>query len=152
MANSNDELESEPVFSRGEQVAFHLGGRGKLATTRVFGDAYYNVRGRNKVYDPQGILLEQLKIYGNELVVGAGAQWQLVSGWRLGPRADWHHVAGNEYGFGTSSVVGVGGQVGHQLTARIGLRGAAEYFTGSTDGGAIDLAGTQLTLVGSGTF
>lgn len=149
---SDDQLRGAAVFSRGQQLSFHLGLSGSPSGgTRYRGNAYYHIRGRNTVFDDDGILLQQLKVYGNEFLVsgsldlGAGA-------WTYGPRAEWHLIAANEYGFGNTSVAGFGGQVARRITARLSTQMAIKYFTGSTHDGAIDLAGYQAWLAAGGTF
>lgn len=151
-ASSDDQLNDKAVFSRGQQLAAHLGLKGGPAGgTRYRADTWYHLRGRNTVFDEDGILLQQLKIYGNEFLVSGGLE--MGSGpWTYGPRAEWHLIAANEYGFGNTAVAGFGGQVARKLTAMVSLQLAVKYFTGSTHDGAIDLSGYQAWLAAGGTF
>ncbi|MBE0567601.1 MAG: hypothetical protein IH621_16720 [Krumholzibacteria bacterium] len=150
--SSDDKLDDTPVFSRGDELAFHAGLAGKAGAKGYRGDAYYRLRGRNTVYDPDGILLQQLKIYGNEFLLGGALDFHGAAGWAWGPRADLRLIAGNEFGFGSTSVVGLGGQVARALTPHLNLTLNLKYFTGSTHGGEIDLTGYQAWVAAGGTF
>jgi hypothetical protein len=150
--SAEDNLASQPVYGRGDQLLIHLGASGKSSRLRCYGDTYYYVRGRNTIYDPAGILLQQLKVYGNEFVLGSGLDVQGGSNWVYGPWLDLRLIDGNEFGFGKSTVLGLGGHVARTLTPHLDVRLALKYFTGSTHDGAIDLTGYQAWLTVGGTF
>lgn len=152
ITSAADKLADEPVFSRGQQVVAHLGVSGVSGEKRYHGNAYYHVRGRNTIYDPDGILLQQLKVYGNEFILGGGIDLRHRAKWRYGPRADIRLIAGNEFGFGKSTVLGIGGQAAWLITSRIEVRLALKYYTGSTHDGEIDLSGHQAWISAGGTF
>jgi hypothetical protein len=152
-ACSDDRLRDKAVFSRGQQLSAHLGlAGGRPDGARYRGNAYYHLRGRNTVFDTDGILLQQLKIYGNEFLVSGSLDLGGGTAWTYGPRVEWHLIAANEYGFGRTTVAGLGGQIARKLATSIDLRLAVKYFTGSTHAGAIDLSGYQAWLAAGGTF
>ena len=147
-----DEQANKPIFGRGDQLALH----GGLATggkqQRYFADATYRIRGRNTLYDADSVLLQQLKIYGNEFVVAGGLERSTDSDWTYGPAVDLRLIAGNETGLGSSKVLGIGAHLARAVTTSVNLRLALKYFTGSTNDSEIDLAGYQAWLSASGTF
>jgi len=150
--SADDKQADVPVFSRGEQFTLHAGLDGGGASNRYLMDLYYNIRGRNTAYDPAGILLQQLKVYGNEFITAGGYEWTSDSGWSYGPSADLRLIAANEVGLGSSTILGLSGQVSRALTSAVTVRLAAKYYSGSTQGGDIDLSGFQTWITASATF
>jgi hypothetical protein len=150
--SADDKQADKPIFGRGDQLALH----GGLATggkqQRYFADATYRIRGRNKLYNADSVLLQQLKIYGNEFVVAGGLERSTASDWTYGPAVDLRLIAGNETGLGSSKVLGIGAHLARAVTTSVNLRLALKYFTGSTNDSEIDLAGYQAWLSASGTF
>ncbi len=150
--SSDDKQDDVAVFSRGDVLTLHTGMQGGSVTSRYLMDLYYNIRGRNTAYDPAGLLLQQLKVYGNEFVAAGGYEWTTTSGWSYGPAVDLRLIAANEVGLGSSTILGLNGQVSRSLTSAINVRLAMKYFKGSTQGGDIDLSGFQTWITASGTF
>jgi len=150
--SADDKQGGVPVFSRGEQLAFHAGLSGGSTTRRYRADATYLARGRNTAFDPAGVLLQQLKVYGNEFIVAGSHDWTSQQGWTYGPAADLRLIAGNEIGLGKSTILGLDGHVSRALTSTVNLGLALKYFTGSTHAGEVDLSGFQAWLTASGTF
>ncbi len=150
--SADDKQGDVPIYSRGDQVAFHAGLAGGSLRNRYVTDATFLLRGRNAVYDPAGILLQQLKTYGNEFIVAGGFEHLTDGKWSYGPSADLRLIAGNELGLGKSTVLGLSGHLARELTPMVGLRLTLKYFTGSTHDGEIDLSGFQTWLTASGTF
>lgn len=150
--SGDDQQGDVPVFSRSEQVSLHGGLIGGDVKQRYFGDLIYNIRGRNTSFDPAGFLLQQLKFYGNEFIAAGGLERTTNSGWGYGGSADIRLIAANEVGLGKSRILGLGGQVSRALTPAVSMKLALKYFTGSTQGGDIDLSGFQTWLAASGTF
>lgn len=150
--SADDKQGSESVFSRGDQLGLHLGLATGAKTQKYYADTTYLIRGRNTLFDPDGVLLQQLKIYGNEFVLLGGFERSVDKLWRYGPSVDLHLIAGNEFGLGSSKVFGLGGHLVRAVTPVVNLRLDLKYFTGSTNDGEIDLTGLQAWLSASGTF
>jgi hypothetical protein len=152
ITSADDKQGGDSVFSRGDQLGLHLGLATGAETQKYYTDATYVLRGRNTLFDPDGILVQQLKIYGNEFVLVGGFERSPNKIWRYGPSVDLHLIAGNEFGLGSSKVFGIGGHLARAVTPVVNLRLDLKYYTGSTNDGEIDLTGLQAWLSASGTF
>jgi len=130
------------VFKESSQLGLGIDLSHNPGGYRADGSLGYTVRGRNSFFTPTE---SQLKIYGNELAVSGDLMWLPQNGWSYGPNAVFRLIAANDQGFGSSTIFGFGGTLGR----RLGEGGAAElsvrYFTGSADGGDIDLSGLQVS-------
>jgi hypothetical protein len=150
--SADDKQDDLPVLSRGDQVTLHSGLTSGGEHRRYYADASYRLRGRNTLFDPTGVLVQQLKIYGNEFTLAGGLEFKHNEVWHYGPSADLRLIAGNEIGLGNSKILGVGGQVARAIGSGVNLRLALKVFTGSTHDGEIDLGGYQVWLAANGTF
>jgi len=143
-----DKLSGSTVFKQGDQFDIRFGGRIGPDGRRLNIAADYLIRGRNARYDMENEdLIEQLKLYGNELNLSADYVYQWPSRWYLSPSAMLKLIASNEaeVPLENSSIFGFGGAVGKQLSEQLTFELGAKYYTGSANGGDIDLTGLQLT-------
>ena len=147
---ADDQLEGKKVYSQGDSFGIHAGTILQRDGMQAAVDARYLIRGRNAVFDSTESLASRLKVYGNEFALGGKVTWVKESGLHYGPLAELRFIAGNEYGFGKSRILGLGLVAGHPLSRRLELNGGLKLYTGSTDDGDIDLSGYQFYLSLSG--
>ncbi len=140
------------MFSRGNELAIHAGVAAVHRAQRLPGRRLLPPARPQHHLRPHGILLQQLKIYGNEFLVAGAYDWHGSSPWRYGPRADLRLIAGNEFGFGSTKLLGIGAQVARKLSEHVHVNLTLKYYTGTTHAGAIDLTGYQAWIAAGGTF
>ena len=140
-----DKIDAQQVYKQGSNLDFHLGSGYDREKTKVSVDCRYLIRNRNTHYDSTGVVFDQLKVYGNEFYFGGKVAYVPAKAWFVAPLADLRLIAGNEYEFGSSYTVGFGVESGRTLGEGFDLAAGFKYYTGSADGGNIDLAGWQLT-------
>jgi len=148
--HTDDQLEGRKVYSQGDQFGLHAGASLERDGRHANVDVRYLVRGRNSLFDDSESLASRLKVYGNELALAGSLTWVKPDGLYFGPQAEMRRIAGNEFGFGSSTVLGVGILAGRPLGELLNLLGGFKFFTGSTDDGNIDLSGYQISLSMSG--
>ena len=140
---SSDKLDGREMFKQSSQLNLNMNLGYKMENLLLNVGLGYLVRGRNTLY------LEgenKLKIYGNEFQISGGADWTFAQVWHVGPTAELRLIAANERGFGSSTIVGLGGSVIRNVGDQVNIFGGIEYFTGQANGGDIDLSGLQLTV------
>lgn len=142
---TDDKLDGGKIFKQGSLVDLRLGGGLRKESYTASAEVHYLVRSRNTRYDSTEAIYDQLKIYGNEFALSASVGFQAQNGWSLGPIAELRFIAGNEYGFESSNILGLGGSVSKNIGKMFDIGGGARYFFGSADGGNVDLSGFQIT-------
>lgn len=143
-----DKLDGKTAFKQGAQFDIQFAGKIGPDNRHLDFSADYLIRGRNSSYDlANENLIEQLKLYGNEFNLSADYVYQWPSKWYVVPSASLKLVAANEAidKLDNSSVFGFGGALGKQLNEQVSFELGARYYTGSADGGNIDLTGFQFT-------
>lgn len=146
----NDQLEGRKVYSQGDQLGLQAGADLARRDLRASIQARYLIRGRNEQFDASESVASRLKVFGNELALASSLSWQRPGGLFFGPLAEIRRIAGNEYGFGSSTILGFGLLAGQPLGRQFDLSGGLRFFTGNTDDGDIDLSGYQVSLSLSG--
>lgn len=136
-----DKSNDKEVFKESSQLNFGIGVNHVLERFRANGSINYIARGRNTLYTSG----EELKIYGDEFAVSGNLAWTPSNGWSYGPSVLLRRIAANEQDFGSSTVFGLGGGIGRKLGERGVVEMGLKYFTGSADGGDIDLSGLQIS-------
>lgn len=106
----------------------------------------YVLRGDNKIFSPEGEELTPLKLYGDEFTVAGALTWMFKPEWYLRPAADIRTVAGNDIDFDNSTIIGLGAGLSKDLGDNMKVEGGYKLYTGSADGGEIDLSGYQITF------
>ena len=139
---SSDKFEGEEAFKQSSQINLRMKTRLDQRSSSFSGQVGYLIRGRNTNYLADN---EELKIYGNEFYANGGMSWSLQGVWSVGPTAELKLIGENDAGFGSSTIFGFGGQVGRSLGEQIGAIVGFKYFTGSLDGGDLDMSGYQIT-------
>lgn len=140
-----DRLDSKKIFRQSPDADLRLGWIYDNKAYVVNTGFRYQIRGRNTRYDEGDEILEQLKLYGNEFSAGGSVIWNIKKDWSVAPSLEIRLIAGNEQVFGSSKIFGFGGTLGRKLGKNADFVFGYKYFTGSTDGGNIDLSGFQLT-------
>ncbi len=142
-AYAADKLDGDEVFKQSTQVSAGFGVSHDTDHHRVGGSIGYLARGRNDLFTGED---SRLKIYGNEFRAGAEYLFKPGSSVAIGPTVEFRSIAANDLGFGSSSIVGAGLLAGIEVSESFSIDAGARYFTGSVDGGDIDLTGLQLNF------
>lgn len=142
---SDDKLEDVKTFRQSDQFDFRFGGAYDNGRYGFSSSLRYLVRSRNKRYNPDGSALEQLKAYGNEFVFNGRFTYHPQKEWYVAPVLDLRLIAANEYELDNATVFGFGSDFGRNFGESISLTIGMKYYTGSSDGGNIDLTGYQLS-------
>jgi len=143
---SDDKLEDVKIFRQSSQLDLRLSGVYEADRYDISAALRYLIRDRNKSYNPKtGELLQQLKAYGNEFLIGGRFTYRPEKKWFIAPTADLRLVAANENNLGSSSVIGFGADAGRNIGEGINLGLGFKYYTGSADGGDIDISGYQIS-------
>ena len=143
---ASDKQDEDKIFRQSPQLDLRLGANYDEPSYGIAGNARYLIRGRHTSYDVvTGAILSQLKIYGNEFSINGMFLYHPGEKWSLGPILEFRLTADNEEGLGNSSLFGAGAaytrRLGSSLVFDLGFR----YYSGSADGGNIDLSGLQFT-------
>ena len=137
-----DKRDDSLLFKESSQIGLGVGVNHVLERFHANGYLNYIVRGRNTRFTPEET---ELKIYGNELALSGNLTWLASNGWSYGPSVLLRAIAANEDDFGSSTIFGFGGAVGRKLGDLGAVELGMKYFTGSADGGDIDISGLQIS-------
>jgi hypothetical protein len=143
---SADQLEEIKVFQQSPHLDLKMSigvSSRKILWETVFGGI---IRGENKMFDTSGAEIAALKIYGSEFSVGSALSWMPSKAWTVRPAVDLRLVGANDEGEDKATVFGAGGYVGSRFSKSLGIELGGKYYTGSADGGDIDLTGYQLSF------
>jgi hypothetical protein len=142
---ATDKLDGNKVLRPGRQFEIRLSGDYGGEKYALGADVRYLLRGRNTRYDRTETMLEQLRLYGNEFGVNGRVSWYLDEVWSVAPSVQLRVIGANEYDFDASTIIGLGADVARSIGEGVDLGVGLKYFTGSADGGDIDLSGYQLS-------
>ncbi len=139
------------AFKQSPQVEFNIGGAYSFDkyTFRISAD--YLLRGRHTRYALKvGDIVEQLKMYGNEFFVLMRFDYYLTKTWYVSPLVETKQIAANEeidpaY-LGSGSIYGFGGEIGSRVSRSFNTAFGIKYYTGTADGGRLDLSGLQIIV------
>jgi len=145
-AYGTDRLDDEKIFRAGRQLALQLGVTTENDNYDFRSNIRYVVRGRNTRYDSTEVIFDQLKIYGNELAWDCSVSFDRSEDYYVVPSFESRFIGANEYDFEKSHLIGFGVRLGRRFTEDIDANFGFKYYTGSADGGDIDLKGFQLSL------
>lgn len=141
---TTDALDGEEIYRQAPQFSTRLAAT--LSGDRISWSAGTRVilRGRNKRYSlADGAIDSQLKKYGDEYDVFLRAAFPLGDSWNLGTMAGTRQILESEEELGSSSILNFAVDLGGNLTSRLGLDLGFMYYTGSADGGDVDIDGFQ---------
>jgi len=147
-----DELDNEKIFKQSNQLDLRLGTAHNAERFGIEVGLQYLIRGRNTRYDSTEAVVDQLKIFGNEF--GLYGAFSIMPGTdlTLTPSAELKLMAGNEYDFDSSRLLGLGLAAGYRLSADLAADAGFKYYTGQADDDAFDLTGYQLSIGLSAAF
>jgi hypothetical protein len=137
-----DKWNGSEVYKESSQLSFGVAVNHALKRFRANGSLNYILRGRNSLFTPDET---ELKVYGNELALSGNLTWLSPDGWSYGPSVLLRMIAANERDFENSTILGFGGVVGRKFGESGVVELGLKYFTGSADGGDIDLSGLQIS-------
>ncbi|MEW6051229.1 MAG: hypothetical protein AB1644_09250 [Candidatus Zixiibacteriota bacterium] len=143
-----DKYKGSKSFKQGTQTELQFGVRTEKAESYAASlDLGYLLRGRNTRYQADETISEQLRLLGNEFNAGFSVMKYLGPNWFAGPSLDIRFVGEDERpadeGLGSSNILGIGGAFGRKLGKGLFDIGFT-YYTGSADGGDMDITGYQL--------
>ncbi len=139
------------AFKQSPQVDLNIGGAYTSGKFTVRVNAGYLLRARHTKYNLQiGDIVEQLKMYGDELSVSARFDYYLAETWYLAPSVETKQIAANEETdadyLGRGSIYGFGAEIGGRLSQSLDAALGSKYYTGSANSGRIDLTGIRIIL------
>jgi hypothetical protein len=140
-----DMLDDAKVFKQSSYLELRLGNIYQGNSFTLESNLQYLIRGRNTRYDSSEVIYDRLKIYGNEFSFFTGMTFTAGENTYLIPSIQLILIGSNEFDFGNSSIFAPGIEVRRGLGENIIAGAGFKLFTGSADGGDIDLSGYQLT-------
>ncbi len=141
-----DKLDDVKTFRQSNQFDVRVAGSYAGENTSFSGSVRYVIRGDNKLYDSTGVELEPYRLYGDEFSMRAALGWALGDLWTVTPSVDLRLIGGNDVDFDNSTIYGGGGSVSYRLRHNVNAVGGFKLYTGSADGGDLDVSGYQLTF------
>ena len=144
-----------PTFDFRVRLSHHLSNGNILK-----GSIRYVLRGNNKLYTvdtTQQEVISSLQLFGNEFFISGGYTFTAMNQWQVTPSAELHMISSNDdelqaAQLDNSSVLGFGVIAERPVSEKVSLFAGGKFFTGSADGGNIDLTGLQFTGGLSATF
>ncbi|MCB2229535.1 hypothetical protein KQH82_02385 [bacterium] len=143
---STDQIDGINTFKQSPQLDLRVGMRRADEVQSFSGQIGYLIRGDNTQYSVGGIELDPFKLYGNEFFIAGAYARQFNTLWHIRPAADLRRIGGNDLNDESSTVFGFGATIGRALGDKLSLDGGVKFYTGSADGGDIDLSGYQITF------
>ncbi len=150
-----DRVGGRDVFSQNWYTRSSLGVDHRGARIGMGTRISYLLRDRATTYDHAGAVLQNLRLYGNELVWSARAAFHGATKarpWRVGPLVELRWIDSNEYGNPASRVQAYGLDsevtVMDRLRASLGVR----YFTGGANDHSLDIHGYQVAFSLTGVY
>ena len=145
-----DKLDDIKIFRQSRQFDWRFSGTYTGEGVQVFGSARYLWRGKNRLYNDLGEWDATRKLYGNEFQLAGAVQFDLATNWTVAPSLDLRLIAKTDVAesleIGSANVLGIGTIVGRQLGEQFAGNLGFKYYTGSADGGGIDLSGYRITF------
>ncbi len=141
-----DKVNSLSSFKQSPQFDIRFSGRNAGEKFSLSGLVRYVMRGDNKIFNVTGLELDPIKLYGDEFSVAGALTWAFKPEWYLVPGADVRTIAGNDADFDNSTVIGFGAALGKAMGESLKAEAGYKLYTGSADGGDIDLSGYQITF------
>jgi hypothetical protein len=149
---TTDKLDNKKAFKQSPQADLRLGGIYKKESYNLGLNLRYLLRGRNTRYGQKEIIVEQLKVYGNEFDISGKASLLFGDNWTFNPLVELKIIAENEDNFGNSKIIGTGASLDKQIDKHVAYGFGFEYLLGTTNAGDIDLTGYRLTSHLTATF
>ena len=144
---SNDQLGGVDVFKQSPQFDIRLGWMHNAESSTISSNIRYLVRGKNKRFDmDNGDLIQSLKLYGNEFLINGMVGINFEEYWTITPLMELRFIQSNESGFDNCSLFGLGIYQARKISENMNIDVGFKYYTGSADGGELDLTGLQMSI------
>lgn len=144
-----DKYDGRKVFKQSDQLELRAGAGYALDNYGFDAELRYFIRGRNDRFKTDETLDYRLKVYGNEFSAAGRFTYRPGPNWYLAPLFDLRLISGNEFEderrLGNANNIGFGFDLGYLVAAGFDFGIGFKYYTGSADGGNIDLSGYQLS-------
>jgi len=145
-----DKLEDIKVFRQSRSLDFHAGAIYTAEKYKITNDVRFLSRGRNTTYsydDSTSVSIEdQLKFYGNEFDYTGAISFPIFTNWSMSPGVDLRLIGDNELNSGSATIFGIGSGFNRAFGQTSALGFALKYYTGSANGGDVDISGYQLSI------
>lgn len=141
-----DKMDKKKIYRAGRQLALQFGAATDKGTYQIATNINYILRGRNTRYDSSEEINDQLQLYGNEFAWNSTVSFALADNYNIIPSLELRFVGANEEDLGKSHLFGLGSDLRRRFSDDIGANFGFKYYTGSADGGDIDLKGFQISL------
>jgi len=157
---TTDKLFDREVFRQSPTFDIRMVVSHNLNKGMIHGQVRYVLRGKNKLYTTdmnQQEIISSLQLFGNEFMINGGYTFTDGGLWKVTPSAELRLIAANDDALGSAkledaSVIGIGADTERQLSDKVNLFVGGRFYTGSANGGNIDLTGLQFTGGLSATF
>jgi hypothetical protein len=141
---TKDQVEGVDIFQQGRQLNFYGSVNYHAENYGLGGSVSYVARGNNKFYVSSNVLLREQQLFGDEFSIRGHADFKVAEMWDIQPHAHFRSIAASDIEE-SATVFGVGTDVGREISERVNLGVGLTYYTGSANGGDLDLSGIQLT-------
>ncbi|MCK4538967.1 MAG: hypothetical protein KAV42_09250 [Candidatus Krumholzibacteria bacterium] len=141
-----DALEDDDIYKQAPQFNARIMAviPGQKYTTTI--GTRLVIRGRNKRYSlTEGVIDSQLKKYGDEIGGFVRLSFTGWKAWNIGTMAGIRQIMANEEEFDASTVFNLGLDLSKAINDRLTFDTGMIYYTGSADGGEIDMSGFQMS-------
>ena len=152
----NSVSQEAKVFRQSPQLTVRIGDRYRRGAYRADIALRYVLRGRNRTYDADNTISEQLQLFGNEFFGFVSFRRTFRSGWYLQPSFEVRLVSENELTgpdrLGNSHIIGFGAAWGSKIGEASSISISTKFLTGDGDDNAIDIQGIQISVGLSSTL
>jgi hypothetical protein len=143
---STDALEGDEIYKQAPSFNARVMAAipGKKYTTTI--GTRLIIRGRNKRYSlTDGVIDSQLKKYGDEIGGFVRLSFKAGGAWNVGTMAGIRQIMANEEEFDASTIFNLGVDLSRPINDRLNFDTGMIYYTGSADGGELDMSGFQIS-------
>ncbi|MBU8933452.1 MAG: hypothetical protein KOO62_05540 [candidate division Zixibacteria bacterium] len=142
-----DKFDGNKNFRQSPVLDLRLGLNRQAGSTILKFRTRYAKRGNNEIYSGDGQdVAQSLRLFGNEILVAGNVSFLVGEGLRLIPLAELRLISENEDDFGNASIIGFGSNFEYQMAQDTKMTLGGKMYTGSADGGDLDLSGMQLSI------
>lgn len=150
-----DTVDGAKVYDQNWYARTSLGVERRMSGLLLVTQASYLVRDRATTFDAAGAAVNNLRLYGNEVVWRTNVNLhggRVGRTWSAGPVAEFRWIDESEYGTGKSAIQAYGLDGGLPLSARLRAGLGFRLYTGEADDGSIDLQGYQASVTLTGVL
>ncbi len=148
--SGSDVYDGKKVFEQSARISGDLRGAYMFEPSRLDFAIGYLYRGRNTIYDSNGSVFEQLRLFGHEFFANVGLSREFSHSLSAGLNSEIRLLTSDENigsdRVGKSNTFGIGGGVVSSLGGGLVLNVTSRWYTGSANDGLIDLSGLLVSL------